>query len=300
MMLSRRDLIQTFATTPIAITARSAMAKSNAGRKAQWVSRNGLVDGNPQSYFNFGTFDEAPQAWTAHNAGYPYSCELSDDFKKLRLELHAGDQWKDDAVTGVTVERTMVQAMIDIGSNTSRSLPLSTDVWWGFSFLIEPGSPITSLGAGYSWLIFADIHSDYRASHAHAVPIQFELLPDDFFAIEAHGSNLFPNNAPNYVYQSTRPIRRGVWHDVVTRINMDPANRSGFAGADVYLDGRQVLGYSGPIGFFGDLPYPQYQIYRDNPSPYSIPHEALAIRYANHEVVTRTSLKARISKPPRV
>lgn len=217
----------------------------------------------------------------------------------VRLELRAGDQWPVEAKNGISVERTMIQATTKLYGATSEPLPLSREVWWAFSFLLEPGAAFTGLAPGYDWLIFADIHSDWNASHARAVPIQFELRPDDFVTIEIHGTKLFPNNAPHLVYRSEQPLQRGIWHDMVVRLVMDPLNRIG-GHADAYMDGAQVLRYLGPLGFIGDLPYAQYQIYRDSPDPHRIHHEVVSIRYANHQIVTSGRLWDRVGSPPSV
>ena len=270
-------------------------APAQAKREEKWVSHDGAVDGNPDSYFTFGTFNGGPQFWTAHNAGHPYACQLSGDGRILRLELRAGDQWPDETATGRTTERTMVQPVT--GSHVSQALPQATDVWWAFSFMIEPGPPVSSLGPGYGWLIFADVHSDFNASHAHAVPIQFECDAGDQFVVQAHGTKLHPDGSVNEIYRETSPIARGRWHEFVTRLNIDPSGEH--AAADVFLDGKQVVAFRGPLGFVGDLPYPQFQIYRDNPEVKTRTHETVAVRYAHHELVTSGSLARRIHRPQR-
>jgi hypothetical protein len=270
---------------------------SLARGREKWVSHDGAVDGNPDSYFTFGTFNGGPQVWTAHNAGHPYSCQLSGDGSILRLELRAGDQWPDEAKIGRTTERTMVQPVTGLGSHVSQALPQATDVWWAFSFLIEPGVAVSSLGPGYAWLIFADIHSNFNASHAHAVPIQFECDAGDQFTVQAHGTSLHPDNSLSRIYQSSAPIVRGRWHEFVTRLNMDPSGEH--AAVDIFLDGEQVVAFRGPLGFVGDLPYAQFQIYRDNPDPKTRTHETIAVSYTRHELVTSGSLKRRIHRPRR-
>jgi hypothetical protein len=290
-MPSRRTTLLGLLGLSSSLVADRTLAK----RGERWVSHNGAVDGSPDSYFSFGTFNGAPQYWTTHNAGHPYSCQLSGDGEVLRLELHAGDQWPDEAIPGSRVERTMVQPVTGPGSHQSQALPMATDVWWAFSFLIEPGPPVSSLGPGYAWLIFADVHSDFNASHAHAVPIQFECDAGDQFVVQAHGTKLHPDGAVNEIDRQTSPIARGRWHEFVTRLNIDPSGEH--AAADVFLDGEQVVTFRGPLGFEGDLPYPQFQIYRGNPHPQTLTHESVAVRYTRHELVTSGNLVRRIGRP---
>ena len=290
--ISRRTLLS---------AALAAAVCRVVGAASRWLARPAATDGAPTSWFRFGTFNDAPQAWTAHNAGAHYSCGIAgapDAASEVRLELHAGDQWPDDVATSAPVERSLVQAMLDTGSNTSQALPMRQEVWWAFSFLVEPGPPLSSLGASYAWLIFADIHSDYAASFAHAIPIQLELGLDDALMIAVHATTVDPDGRAHYVFHG-EPMTRGAWRDLVLRLCMDPDNTSGRGAADVWLDGRQILAYRGAIGFTGDLPYPQYQIYRGNPAPRLIAHEALAIRYSNHQISTTKSLRERVFRPPK-
>ncbi|HEY5048122.1 MAG TPA: heparin lyase I family protein [Rhizomicrobium sp.] len=292
-MASRRN----FLSGMLGLSAGLVGVPSLTRASDNWVSHDAAVDGGADSYFSFGTLNGAPQIWAAHNAGHPYCCRLSPDGRLLRLELRAGDQWPDEARLAIKDERSLVQAMTGVGSHVSQALPMASDIWWAFSFLVEPGPPVSSLGPGYGWLILADIHSDFKASHARAVPIQFELDAGDIFTVQAHGSNLHPDNAPSVIYATPQPFGRGRWHDLVVRLNMDPQATGGQGGADVFLDGERIVAYAGPLGFVGDLPYPQFQIYRGNPSPQTLTHESLAVRYANHEIVTRGSLAARVRRP---
>jgi hypothetical protein len=261
-------------------------------RREQWIPHEALNGDDPGAHFYFGAANGRPQGWSAHNAGRPYSCKTSANGKLLRLELHAGDQWQAEIAASPLNERSMVQA----GYSQSDILPLSRDVWWAFSFLVEPGPPVTAPAPGYDWVIFADIHSEYSTTHARSVPIQFELRAGDFVKIQAHGD--FSPKGQNFIYSSPTPLVRDRWRDVVVRANMAPDNANGHGGADVWIDGKQVCAYAGPLGFARDLPYVQYQIYRNSPNPKTVARESLAIRYANHDVVTRGDLSKRVRSHP--
>ncbi|MGH8121498.1 MAG: heparin lyase I family protein [Rudaea sp.] len=296
MSLTRRDLLG----SAVALCMEQSHA-TDASPTSEWFSRDGSVDGAPQSDFQFGTLNGRGQAWASHNCGQAHACRVlpdADPAQTLRLELRSGEQWPDEAKLALHVERTMVEAMAARRSNQPQYLPMSQEIWWSFSFLLEPGPAIQSLGRGYDWLIFADIHSDWASSHARAVPIKFELAPGDIFDVQLHGSVLHPDNSDNIVYRDSAPLRRGTWHDLVLQIVMDPTNAHGDGGANVYLDGERVVTYAGALGFVGDNPYPQLQIYRDNPDIRRLKHETVALRYANHEIVTSGNLLGRVSKAP--
>jgi len=295
-ILERRSVLMGLLGLSASLTVRPLNARcANA-----WIPHEASVDGSPESFFAFGTLDRQPAFWQAHNCGHPYSCQLSGDGRLLRLELRSDDRWPDDLARGSKVERTMVQAVSGKKAAVSRFLPMYQDVWWAFSFLVEPGPPVMGPGPHWdAWLILADIHSDYGASHAHAVPIQFQLDAGDIFNVQLHGTNLFPENTKNEVYRAVRPFERGTWHDLVTRINMDPTPATKAGGADVYLDGEQIVSYRGPVGFPNDKPYAQFQLYRGIPDSQIIVPETSAIRYAHSEIVTSGDLAPRVSRPPR-
>ncbi len=297
-MQSRRSVLSELAGLAVGLASGDALAQQAGGR--MWRSQAELV--SPVAHFIegggfwFGTMNGMPQAWVAHNAGRPYSCQLELGGKILRLELRPGEQWSGDTMRHAPVERTLVQAITDTKSFHSEVLPLAADIWWGFSFLVEPGAPVTALGVGYDWLVFADIHCNNATTHAITVPITFEIAPGDFLTFQTHG-DFFPSHRHN-VYRSPQPLRRGVWYDLVMKINMDPSNASGHGGLNVWLDGQQIYTYAGPLGFANDLPYAQFQIYRGSPDPQTIQHETLAVRYANDEMRTEGTLAARIGSPP--
>jgi hypothetical protein len=259
-----------------------------------WVSHEAVSGSDPSGHFYFGAKDGQPQGWSGHNAGKPYSCQTSGDGKLLRLELRAGDQWVYDVSASPAAERTMVQA----GFAKSDVLPLSSEVWWGFSFFVEPGPQISAPQPGYDWVIFADIHSEYTTTQAKAVPIQFELRAGDILCVQTHG-DFFPEGW-HFAYRSPAPLIRGRWHDMVVHVCMDPTYKSGRGGGEAWLDGQNIVSYSGPLGFSGDLPYAQFQVYRSNPDPKSVAHETVAVRFANHEILTNGNLARRIRRPGRI
>lgn len=289
-------MLSELATVFIASATTSASAHYDTMRRARWVPGQSFVEG---SNLVFGSVNGKPQVWVAHNCNQPHACQLSADGGILRMELRVHDHWEGDVEKKAGVERTMIQAVPNIGSPISAALPLATDIWRAFSFLLEPGPAITATGPGYDWLILADIHSNYAASHATAVPIQFELSPGDYFTVRTHGTvlHMTPPDSGGLVYRSPGSIARGRWHDVVMRVNMDPRNITGRGGADVFLDGQQVLAYTGPLGFDNDLPYHQFQIYRPDPGTAASGNETIAIQFANSESLTWSSLAPRAARP---
>jgi hypothetical protein len=263
----------------------------------QWIAHPAAEDGEQRSWFTFGTMNGRPQIWAAHNAGQPWSCQLSRNGRILRLELRTGDKWRDEAQSSPLLERTMAQAIGEIDQPQAAVLPLATDIWWGFSFLFEPGPAVSTLGPNYDYFNFADVHCDNSVTHAHTVPLIFELAAGDLLRAEAHGTNLFPTGS-YFIFQDSQPVQRGRWYDAVVRLNMDPTNATGRGGADIYIDGEQVARYEGPLGFVNDRPYAQYQIYRGNPKPGIIVHEIDTLRIANHQVLTTGDLMARVRRSP--
>lgn len=221
--------------------------------------------------------------WDGCNGGAPYALNIAHDNERgdvLRVELHSGDHWWDDSDHGVwSVERSLVEGTKMSNGNA---------YWEAYSFLWECGATPGSDGksSGSYWLVIEDIHSDPKIPHG-VVPIQSELLPGGYFAINARTQN---GNAQNYIYIAPTPLACGVWHDVVRQFDIDPSG--GFLRE--WLDGTKIVDFTGKLGNPADTPYLSFQIYRAN---YFGAANSYAQRIADVQFGT-ASLAGRIGSPP--
>jgi hypothetical protein len=165
------------------------------------------------------------------------------------------------------------------------------DLWMSFSFMIESGPPLTG-EKDADWFVIGGLHANLKS--AVTQQLQFELRPPaasgdgEHFAIQVHGDNLVVDGLQRrdhvyYAYKSPDALQRGVWHSLVARVHLDE-KANGDGAADIYLDGARVLNYRGSIGFAGDTPYLQLQLYRNNPD--NRQHETVAVQYKNFRLTT--------------
>jgi hypothetical protein len=297
-MLNRRKFMATVGAVAGGVVLSPALGHQRD--LSGWASYPEIA---PPVNFMFGEWDGAAQMWQANNCGLARACKVSPSGSILRLQLNALDRWTQDVLQGRTVERTMVGTVA--APNSGKYLPMMQDVWLAHSVKIEPGLPLSGFGLGSCWLVFSDVHS--LVSGAATIPFQLQFdgggwnecppdVPGAYLSAQLHGTNYFPVDM-NYVYTSPDLKTRSPFtHDMVTHLFMDPENTTGNGCCETWWNGEKVIDYRGPIGFDGDTPYPQLQIYRDNPN--SLPHESLALQFANWQVVTDGDLASRISNPP--
>lgn len=231
--------------------------------------------------------DVGGKTYFAQNADRDWSLNFKGDPPCIyRFEARAGDRWVQEAQPD-NVERSELRGPTD-DTNPAR---LNAETWTAYQFRIEPGPPSTA-----NWVVLGDWHvvPDPGETSKMSSPWQLELRKGDILVFDMRYSNERPvrDNAPEmHIYTSPAPIRRGVWHSLVSVADFD-WRPGGNGGVTVWLDGDRITGYHGPFGY--DLtrpPYFKFGIYR------SAAPETLAVDYANIEM-SPASLAARIHAPP--
>ncbi|MGD0190500.1 MAG: heparin lyase I family protein [Rhizomicrobium sp.] len=206
-----------------------------------------------------------------------------------RFELRAGDVWPHDVDIGHGgYERSELSGPGDAGDVGA----FDADVWTAYQFRIAPGARSTP-----DWVVLGDWHMQPDAGDAGvSSPWQLELLPGDILAFDTRTSTEKPirtNPHIHDIWKSSAPIARGRWHALVSRVVFD-WHPDGKGEIDVWLDGKPIVDYRGPVGFnTARPPYFKFGIYRA-PAP-----ETLAVAYANVEI-SRSSLVRRVAHPPQV
>jgi hypothetical protein len=198
----------------------------------------------------------------------------------VRIELRQGDQWAADLARGAwPVERSLLQANTTLTNNTT--------YWEGYSFMFECGATVgtDAFASGSYWLLIEDIHS--ANSPGFVVPIQTELLPGGYLALNVRAKG---GNDENFVYIAPQPLACGGWHDVVREFNLNPSR--GFV--KEWLDGTKIVSFIGGIGNAGDAAYPVFELYRAH---YYGTANTYAENIANF-TIGMPSLKRRVANPP--
>ncbi|MBM6584340.1 heparin lyase I family protein [Microvirga sp. BT689] len=172
-------------------------------------------------------------------------------------------------------------------SNTQRSevssknhLAFGQTYTLSYKFMIEPGTKSTS-----DWVIIGQAHATEDAGEGGASPpFAIELANGEKMRIVARSSNADVTSSSNIkymnLYQDSTDLVRGQWYDMKITVKFDPA---GNGMLDVWRDGKQIVDYTGAIGYKDQTgPYWKEGIYREH-AP-----ETLAVKYTALDVVTGT------------
>ena len=174
--------------------------------------------------------------WTVHTAGDSYSLTEPDNHT-LRFELRAGDRaWYD----GSNVDRAEVQRAPMVAPGTPINI--------SYQFMLEPGATNTA-----SWVVTGEMHNDDVAAGVPTSPPFAIDLSGEHLTIVAryvqpgvNASNAAGNVKTLTLWTDPNPIQRGQYYNIDVRANFSN-NSSGYL--DVFIDGKQVVDYNGPLGY---------------------------------------------------
>jgi hypothetical protein len=195
--------------------------------------------------------------------------------KVIRFNMLADNPWYEDSFG---VERAELAG--------SKAYPEKTPLWVSYSFYVEPGQgPVTT-----NWFILGQWGQVGSSCSGGTLgpPYSQSLRIGEIWTLV-----IYPDDVCNGKGKSVTPLtvslRRGVWYNVVHNVRFDPTGGSGFM--KLWLDGKQVVNYTGSMGYSTSTGYYwKFGIYR------SVAGEHEAVRYANMTVGT-ADLSAKIAKP---
>lgn len=218
-------------------------------------------------------------AGTTNTCTQPWAIRLNPNGKPIqRFEVRPGDKWSGDAATDKERSEMAVTAPL---------LAFNTDYWISYSFNIDYPDPNTS-----SLHIMGQLHSTPDAGDADVSPIFDCTLVSgaSTFAIRTRTSlddPILTSPTPTTHYTQAN-FTRHTWHNIVHRIKVDPA---GAGLLDSYLDGSQVVAFTGAIGYVDvNGPYWKWGLYSGEVGYTRV------IKYANLEIST-ASLIGRVASP---
>jgi hypothetical protein len=180
--------------------------------------------------------------------GMPYRVEHADrpwsitnpDSDTLRFELRSGDVWHQDAPAK---ERT--------GIGGEDFFAAGKDVSVTYEFMIEPGDPNTS-----EWLLIGQFHP---ADGFSSPPFAVELIGEEL-AIKLRYRIPGEQVYQWYEFQDDEPIVRGKYYKFHAEFDVEPNQRNS-GSVKVWLDGEQIVDYSGYLGY-GSSFYWKADLYR--------------------------------------
>ena len=208
-------------------------------------------------------------AWGSQSPGELYSIASTslvkrDGIDSLRFELREGEVYSD--LFGKTSFRSEV--------NTRDFAPLGDVRWYSLSILLPANFPIED-----NRLVLAQWHGadkKYLGEPSRSPVLAFRFSRGHFFVTIRHSSDRVvcdPSSATSVTLFDTDRFPLAVWNDFVVQARWSYGNDGQ---VNVWWNGRQVVQYSGPVGYNDDLgPYFKFGLYRDN-------SEQTYVAYFNH------------------
>lgn len=199
------------------------------------------------------TLDEL--AVQQQSAGEPWSIKHSNG--EYRFEVRQGERRLKASERDRPIERSEIQLQ--------QRLSFGVDYAVSYDFKVEPGAPNAS-----AWVNIGQIHATEDAEDAkHLGPLFAVQLAGERMRIVARAdaqriSGARPRDL--WLYRDDADLVRGRWYHMDVRLRLAP---SGGGRLIVARDGRELVNYSGPLGYNDALgPYWKLGIYRStSPEP---------------------------------
>lgn len=192
----------------------------------------------------------------------PHSIRIAPDplipqKRVVRFEVRKGDLWLDDAQRGMLgVERAEL-------SEPEYRAPFRTDLWYRFRVLIpEESTDQVTRCLIAQWHATPDTH---LGEVLRSPVLGIEIRGKEFLIRKCHNQvRVQFNNKKNNkkrLYHSNEFAEKNVWHYFIVNVKWSWENDGH---CRVWIDGHQVVDYSGPIGYNDARgPYFKAGIYRD-------------------------------------
>ncbi|MFK4601157.1 hypothetical protein ABIF57_000609 [Bradyrhizobium diazoefficiens] len=238
------------------------------------------------------TFLIGSDVYQIETAGKSYSI-TNPDPQTLRFEVRKGDNWA-AGLDGSGVDRSEIQnASTGVATSWGAAIPAGTPIEMDYQFMVEANSNGTFVNTqdhSNGFFVVGQMHNDDGASGVPTSPPFAIQMDRDRLQIVARyvlpGGN--PRNSSSALHMLTlwtdpNPIQTSVYNDIRVQANF---SNSGSGYLDVWINGKQVVNYQGPLGF-GQGTYWEFGIYRSTAT------ETSAVRYRNLMLTINSSTPGR-------
>ena len=197
-------------------------------------------------------------AWGTQSPGKNYSIQsmpepLGPGETSLRFELRKGEHYSD--LFGKTSFRSEV--------NARDFPPIGSARWYAFSLLIPDDFPIED-----NRLVLAQWHGadkKYLGEARRSPSMAFRYSKGSLCITIRHGADRIVRNAQAVLSKTlfqANQFPQNAWNDFIIQARWS-CKSDGFA--NIWWNGRQVVRYSGPLGYNDDFgPYFKFGLYRDD------------------------------------
>src|SRR5437660_3588688 len=178
-------------------------------------------------------------------------------------------------------------------SPSSRYCNQGQDEWWAHSLMFPPGYVAPPAGAVWNWGALFDFHNSSAGGGqpnfmVYATPTGLELHM-------AGGANTVNRPTdPGYYSIAIGPIAKNVWYDFVYHVKWSSGSDGLF---QAWLNGRQVMNYSGPNLYVGQSCYLKLANYH---TPLGVPLSVIHSRVVRGTTQADVQIGSGGTPPPTV
>ncbi|WBL81458.1 polysaccharide lyase [Bradyrhizobium xenonodulans] len=209
----------------------------------------------PQTYLTIGG-----DRYYVQTPGKSYSL-TNPDPQTLQFSIQPGDHaWFD----GSSVDRSEIMWAGTAGSTTTQYIPPGTPIAIDYQFAVQPNGPNNTFVNNAWFFVTAEMH-DGGTVAGTSPPFAVQLNGDHLQLVALYvlpGGNP-AQGSPDLHYQvlwtDPNPIVPGHYYDINIQANV---SNSGGGYLKLAVDGKQVVNYSGPLGY-GSQTYWEEGLYRN-------------------------------------
>ncbi|GLR86557.1 heparin lyase I family protein [Bradyrhizobium iriomotense] len=216
-----------------------------------------------------------------HTAGKSYSL-TNPDSQTLQFTIQPGDAGPYDSGS---VDRAEICAA-NAGPGGAQDIPVGTPIGIDYQFMVQPNGPNNTFTNTASWFVTGEMHNDDSVSGvATSPPFAIQLAGNHLQVVARYcppggnpGNGAGSNMVNMVLWTDPNPIVPGRYYDINIQSKLSNTGAGGYL--DVSIDGKQVVNYTGLLGY-GAGTYWMDGLYRN-----AGPTETVTADFRNFTMVT--------------